>query len=54
MQVGFRAIGPDFKVGYEKADRFRNVCIYPLLCHLLGVNPSPNDGSLDEVRDMLR
>ena len=54
MQVGFRAIGPDFKVGYEKADRFRNVCIYPLLCYLLGVTPSPNDGSLDEVRDMLR
>lgn len=54
MQVGFRAIGPDFKVGYEKADRFRNVCIYPLLCYLLGVQPSPNDGDLDEVRDMLR
>ena len=54
MQVGFRAIGPDFKVGYEKAERFRNVCIYPLLCHLLGVTPSPNDGSLDEVRDLLR
>ena len=54
MQVGFRAIGPDFKVGYEKADRFRNVCIYPLLCCLLGVQPSPNDGDLDEVRDMLR
>ena len=54
MQVGFRAIGPDFKVGYEKPERFRNVCIYPLLCYLLGVTPSPNDGSLDEVRDMLR
>ena len=54
MQVGFRAVGPDFKVGYEKPDRFRNVCIYPLLCYLLGVTPSPNDGSLDEVRDMLR
>ena len=54
MQVGFRAIGPDFKEGYMKPDRFSNVCIYPLLCHLLGVTPSPNDGSLDEVRDMLR
>ncbi len=54
MQVGFRAIGPDFKVRYEKQERFRNVCIYPLLCYLLGVTPSPNDGSLDEVRDMLR
>ena len=54
MQVGFRAVGPDFKKGYEKPDRFRNVCIYPLLCYLLGVTPSPNDGSLDEVADMLR
>ena len=54
MQVGFRAVGPDFKVGYEKPDRFRNVCIYPLLCYLLGVTPSPNDGNLDEVADMLR
>ena len=54
MQVGFRALGPDFKVGYEKPDRFRNVCIYPLLCYLLGVTPSPNDGTLDEVADMLR
>ena len=54
MQVGFRAIGPDFKSGYEKKERFRNVCIYPLLCHLLGVDPSPNDGSLDEVLDLLR
>ena len=54
MQVGFRAIGPDFKVGYEKTERFRNVCIYPLLCHLLGVTPSPNDGSLEEVSDLLR
>ena len=54
MQVGFRAVGPDFKKGYEKPDRFRNVCIYPLLCYLLGVTPSPNDGDLDEVIDMLR
>lgn len=54
MQVGFRAIGPDFKVGYEKPERFSNVCVYPLLCYLLGVTPSPNDGSLDAVRDMLR
>lgn len=54
MQVGFRAIGPDFKVGYTKGDRFSNVCVYPLLCYLLGVTPSPNDGSLDAVRDLLR
>ena len=54
MQVGFRAIGPDFKVGYEKPERFRNVCVYPLLCYLLGVTPSPNDGTLEDVRDLLK
>ena len=54
MQVGFRAMGPAFKVGYEKKDKFRNVCIYPLLCHLLDVKPAPNDGSLEEVKDMLK
>ena len=46
-------MGPAFKVGYEKPDKFANVCIYPLLCHLLGVTPSPCDGSLDSVADML-
>ena len=54
MWVGFRAIGPDFKKGYIRTNTFRNVCIYPLLCHLLGIAPSPNDGSLDEVTDLLR
>ncbi len=54
MWVAFRAMGPDFKVGYKHEHTFRNVCIYPLLCHLLGITPSPNDGSLDEVQDMLR
>ena len=54
MQVGFRAMGPDFKVGYTKPSRFPNVDVYPLLCRLLGIIPSPNDGNLDEVADMLR
>lgn len=54
MQVGFRAIGPDFKVGYVRPGTFRNVCIYPLLAHLLGITPSPNDGSLQEVSDILK
>lgn len=53
MWVAFRAVGPDFKQGYEREHTFRNVCIYPLLCHLLCVTPSPNDGSLDEVIDLL-
>ena len=54
MLVAFRAVGPDFKEGYVREQYFRNVCVYPLLAHLLGVEPSPNDGSLAEVQDLLR
>ena len=53
MQVAFRAIGPDFKRGYFKPDRFPNVDIYPLLCYLLGVKPAPNDGYLTDLHDIL-
>jgi predicted AlkP superfamily pyrophosphatase or phosphodiesterase len=53
MQAIFRAVGPDFRKNY-KAEQFRNVDIYPLLAYLLGITPSPNDGDLDEVRNMLR
>lgn len=54
MWVAFRAVGPDFKQGYTRNGTFRNVCVYPLLCHLLCIDPSPNDGTLDEVRDLLK
>lgn len=54
MQVPFRAVGPDFKQHYRKADLFQNIHIYPLLCHLLGIQPSPCDGQLTPVEDMLR
>ena len=54
MLVAFRAVGPDFKQGFVREQYFRNVCVYPLLAHLLGVEPSPNDGSLAEVQDLLR
>ena len=53
MQTVFRAEGPDFKKGYT-APSFRNVSIYPLICYLLGIEPSPNDGDLGEVSNMLR
>lgn len=54
MLVGFRAIGPDFKQGHTHPGYFRNVDIYPLLCHLLGIEPAPNDGDLSEIIDMLK
>ena len=53
MQVPFRAVGPDFKRGYHKPQVFQNTNVYPLLCHLLGIEPAPCDGCLDQVKDML-
>ena len=53
MNVIFRAAGPDFKKGYVKAKTFQNVNIYPLLSHLLGISPSPCDGKLENVADLL-
>ena len=48
----FIAYGPAFKPGY-KARPFNMVDIYPLICHVLGVKPAPNNGTLDNVRQML-
>ena len=53
MQPIFRAEGPDFKKGFIAAS-FRNVCVYDLICHLLGIEPAPNDGSLEEVKQLLK
>lgn len=54
MQVPFRAVGPNFKEGYQKAHVFSNTCIYSLLCKLLNIQPSANDGSLEAVSDFLK
>ena len=61
MLVAFRAVGPDFKRGYtavpyEQGRRaaFRNIDLYPMLCHLLGIRPAPVDGDLERIRQILR
>lgn len=60
MMVAFRAIGPDFKEGYEapftegEQSAFRNIDLYPLLCHLLGVKPAPVDGTLERIQKILK
>lgn len=46
MQVIFRAVGPDFAKGYHRPGTFDNTSIYPLVCHLLGIEPAPCDGTL--------
>ncbi|XP_060116994.1 ectonucleotide pyrophosphatase/phosphodiesterase family member 7-like [Heteronotia binoei] len=53
MRTIFRAFGPDFKKDYL-AEPFDSIHIYPLMCHLLGVQPEANNGSLAFTQDMLR
>lgn len=52
MHALFRAVGPAFK--HISLPHFPNVDVYPLLCHLLGIEPAPNDGSLNIVKRMVR
>ncbi|CAH1268533.1 ENPP7 [Branchiostoma lanceolatum] len=53
MKALFRAWGPNFRRGYVRSDPFDSVHIYPLMCEILGVDPAPNNGTLEEVSDML-
>lgn len=60
MIVAFRAVGPDFKEGYEapftegEKSAFHNTDLYPLLCKLLGVKPAPVDGKLERIQKILK
>jgi len=48
----FRAVGPDFK--HIKFHHFANVNVYSLICHLLGIKESKNDGNIDNIRTILQ
>uniref|UniRef100_A0A672YMS2 Ectonucleotide pyrophosphatase/phosphodiesterase 7 n=1 Tax=Sphaeramia orbicularis TaxID=375764 RepID=A0A672YMS2_9TELE len=52
MKAFFRAVGPDFQKNL-RVDPFDMVDVYPLMCHLLGINPELNDGHLDKTKSML-
>lgn len=52
MRPFFIARGPAFRKGYL-SEPFKNVDIYPLMCHILGIPPAPNNGSLSRVLDLL-
>jgi predicted AlkP superfamily pyrophosphatase or phosphodiesterase len=52
MHAIFIAHGPAFRRGVV-VPPFRNIHVYPLLAHVLGIDPAPSDGSLDSVRAML-
>ena len=51
MHTVFYASGPMFRKGYEQRS-FQNLNIYLVLCHLLGIEPSPNDGCWEDVCGM--
>lgn len=53
MRAVFVAAGPSFKRGFA-LPAFENVDVYPLLAHLLGIEPAPNDGTLESTRPALR
>lgn len=50
----FLGIGPSFKKNYQK-NSTRNLNVYELMCQVLcGLIPSANNGSLDEIKDILQ
>lgn len=53
MAALFVAHGPAFKRGFVIPE-FDNVDVYPLLTHILGIKPAPNDGSIGPVAAALR
>ena len=53
MYPFFMARGPSFKRGHVSKP-FKTVDIYPLVSHLLGIQPAPNNGSFERIRDLLK
>ncbi|MET0255655.1 MAG: ectonucleotide pyrophosphatase/phosphodiesterase [Luteibacter sp.] len=52
MRALFVAHGPSIARGVTVAP-FPNVDVYPLLAHLIGIDPLPNDGHLEDLRGVL-
>ena len=53
MQGIFIAYGPELKRGLV-VEPVSNLDIYPLMCRILGLDPAPNDGSLDAIKHFLQ
>ena len=52
MAALFIAHGPAFRAGSELAS-FTNVNVYPLLAHLIGIRPEPNQGHIETFNQVL-
>ena len=53
MRAIFVADGPSFRP-HATLPAFDNIHVYPLLAHLLRIEPAANDGSLDAIRPALK
>lgn len=53
MRAIFLATGPAFKKNYT-AEPFKNVEVYNIMCKILGLNPAPNDGNFEMVKNLLK
>lgn len=53
MAALFIAHGPAFRIGHDLPP-FDNVSVYPLLARLIGIEPQPNDGRIEDTAGALR
>ena len=53
MNPGFFAFGPAFKQGFKKFC-IETVDLYNLMCAIMDMEPSPNDGKFSRVAPLLR
>ncbi|MBA3633127.1 MAG: alkaline phosphatase family protein [Acidobacteria bacterium] len=53
MQATFIAHGAAFRKNYI-AEPFENIQIYNLMCRILGLQPAPNDGDFEKIKDLLK
>ncbi|KAM8778760.1 bis(5'-adenosyl)-triphosphatase ENPP4 isoform 2-T2 [Rhynchonycteris naso] len=52
MHPFLAAHGPAFHKGYKQST-INNVDIYPMMCHILGLEPHPNNGTLSHTKCLL-
>ncbi|XP_066215389.1 bis(5'-adenosyl)-triphosphatase ENPP4 isoform X2 [Saccopteryx leptura] len=52
MHPFLAAHGPAFRKGYKQST-INNVDIYPMMCHVLGLEPHPNNGTLSHTKCLL-
>nr|XP_020657166.1 ectonucleotide pyrophosphatase/phosphodiesterase family member 5 isoform X2 [Pogona vitticeps] len=52
MHPIFLALGPAFRRNFSK-QAMNSTDLYPLLCYMLGIDPLPNNGSLESMKDAL-